>query len=298
MRYIEQKMKRKRVNFTLKLILIFLSVFSLYAFSGSLYGQNLNEWRFQFYLLSLWGILYSINYRFFWYSFLFLILWLLNFFVVSSSVSVIFSDTGNKRFETITLRLQNAPKTWLEVIEAAENSDILAVINPEIKEERKIKIPEKLFLSEGNDESNSSFVITDYPQQMAGKINFDLRNSGVFAKIKIKDKEYMTIMFDWSDLGRKQINKAFEILNKFVSAQDNPIIIMGNFGTVAWNKKFSEFLSANGLKVKNPIMSSCKNLLLPTTEYVVGYPNLEFDEDSFIQMENSHNDIWQSRLKI
>lgn len=296
MRYIEQKMKLARVKFSLKTILIFLSVFSLWAFGEGSLGQYLNEWRFQFYLLGFWGIFYALNYRFFLYSFLFFVIWLLNFFVLSSSGPIFFSASVNPANEKITISLQTEPRTWLEIYEATEDTDILAVLNPEIKEERKIKIPENLFLSEGN--GNGSFVMSDCPQQAAGKINFGKNNSGVFVKTKIKDKEYMSIMLDWSDLSRKQKDKAFVTLNKFVAAQDCPIIILGNFGTVAWNKKFAEFLSANGLEIKNPIMTFVKNLFLPTAEYVVGYHNLEFDGGDFIKNENGHNPIWQCRLKI
>ena len=296
MRYIEQKMKLARAKFSLKIIFIFLSVFSLFAFSDGAFGQYLNEWRFQFYLLGLWGILYALNYRFFLYSFLFFIIWVLNFFVLSSSVAILFAPSERPSDQKMSISLQTEPKNWLEIFEAAEDTNILAVINPEIQEERKTRTPENLFLSEGN--AKGSFIMTDTPQQAAGKINFAPNNSGVFAKTAIKEKEYMTIMFDWSDLSRKQKNNAFKILNKFVSAQDCPIIIMGDFGEVAWNKEFSEFLSANGLEIKNPLITSFKNLFVPVTEYVVGYHNLKFEEDDFIKTENSHNKIWQCRLKI
>ena len=69
----------------MKSLLVLLAFFSVAAFAGNAFGQFLNQWRFQFYLLSLLVMFYALFNRFFLYSFLALLLLLLNFFVVSSS---------------------------------------------------------------------------------------------------------------------------------------------------------------------------------------------------------------------
>ena len=96
MGYLAQRKKHLRTDFILKSLLVLLAFFSAAAFAGNAFGQFLNQWRFQFYLLSLLVMFYALFNRFFLYSFLALLLLLLNFFVVSSSVPVLFSG-GKER---------------------------------------------------------------------------------------------------------------------------------------------------------------------------------------------------------
>ena len=84
MGYLAQRKKHLRTDFILKSLLVLLAFFSAAAFAGNTFGQFLNQWRFQFYLLSLLVMFYALFNRFFLYSFLALLLLLLNFFVVSS----------------------------------------------------------------------------------------------------------------------------------------------------------------------------------------------------------------------
>ena len=96
MGYLAQRKKHLRTDFILKSLLVLLAFFSAAAFAGNAFGQFLNQWRFQFYLLSLLVMFYALFNRFFLYSFLALLLLLLNFFVVSSSVPVLFSGGEGK----------------------------------------------------------------------------------------------------------------------------------------------------------------------------------------------------------
>ena len=77
MGYLAQRKKHLRTDFILKSLLVLLAFFSAAAFAGNTFGQFLNQWRFQFYLLSLLVMFYALFNRFFLYSFLALLLLLL-----------------------------------------------------------------------------------------------------------------------------------------------------------------------------------------------------------------------------
>ena len=51
MGYLAQRKKHLRTDFILKSLLVLLAFFSAAAFAGNAFGQFLNQWRFQFYLL-------------------------------------------------------------------------------------------------------------------------------------------------------------------------------------------------------------------------------------------------------
>ena len=74
MGYLAQRKKHLRTDFILKSLLVLLAFFSAAAFAGNAFGQFLNQWRFQFYLLSLLVMFYALFNRFFLYSFLALLL--------------------------------------------------------------------------------------------------------------------------------------------------------------------------------------------------------------------------------
>lgn len=69
MGYLAQRKKHLRTDFILKSLLVLLAFFSAAAFAGNTFGQFLNQWRFQFYLLSLLVMFYALFNRFFLYSF-------------------------------------------------------------------------------------------------------------------------------------------------------------------------------------------------------------------------------------
>ena len=65
----QRKKKHIRTDFILKSLIVLLGLFSLIAFAENAPGQFFNQWRFQFYLLSLAVTLYALASRFFLYSF-------------------------------------------------------------------------------------------------------------------------------------------------------------------------------------------------------------------------------------
>ena len=132
MGYLAQRKKHLRTDFILKSLLVLLAFFSAAAFAGNAFGQFLNQWRFQFYLLSLLVMFYALFNRFFLYSFLALLLLLLNFFVVSSSVPVLFSGGEGKGKTAFGMIYHPRPSSLLDIFETADRrrADLLAVIDP------------------------------------------------------------------------------------------------------------------------------------------------------------------------
>ncbi len=277
MGYLAQRKKHIRTDFALKSLLFLLAVFSIVAFAGNTFCQFLNQWRFQFYLLSLLIMVYALSNRFFLYAFLGGLLFLLNFFVVSSSASVFLSGSGGEG-RAFRLLYQREPQSLFETLKSTseKKADLLAVINPP-KSDTVLPVltPPGYYLA--SDNKNDSFMVSAVRPQTAGRIDLGGSNKAAFIRLRIENKDYVFLSLDLSAFDRSEKEKALEYINAFVAAEDDPVIIFGNFGMTAWSPAFSRFLSDNGLEVKNSLFSLLTNIILPPTDYVVGYRNLQVD---------------------
>ena len=252
MGYLAQRKKHLRTDFILKSLLVLLAFFSAAAFAGNAFGQFLNQWRFQFYLLSLLVMFYALFNRFFLYSFLALLLLLLNFFVVSSSVPVLFSGGEGKGKTAFGMIYQPRPSSLLDIFETADRrrADLLAVIDPVLNGVSPSGLVPAGYHLADNDEGKS-FMVSSRPPRSAGRIGLGGGRSAAFVSLEIGGRGYVFLSFD-------------------------PVIIFGDFGMTAWSPAFGRFLASNRLEVKNDLFSRFANLLMPPTQYVVGYRNLEF----------------------
>lgn len=61
-------------------------------------------------------------------------------------------------------------------------------------------------------------------------------------------------------MSRRNKEKALGYVNAFVAAEDDPVIIFGDFGMTAWSPAFGRFLASNRLEVKTtcfPVLPIC-----------------------------------------
>ena len=256
--------------------MILLSFFSAVSFMDSGAGRFFNEWRFQFYLLSLVLFVYALCSRFFLYSFFAVLLLLLNFFVVSSAAPILLSDGGGKKGESLALIFQKETSSFLDVFEAiaAGSADLAAIVNPQDKQVNPAGlIPSGYFLSAG--ETSGSFMVSAILPTAAGRISLG-EGSAVFARVAANGKKYVFLSLSLSKMSYRRQEEALGHINAFITAEDDPVIIFGDFGMTAWNPLFVDFLAKNRLEVKNTLFSRFSSLIMPPTEYVVGYRNMEF----------------------
>lgn len=277
MGYLAQRKKHLRTDFILKSLLVLLTLFSVAAFSCGAFGWFVNQWRFQFYLLSLWVMIYALMNRFYLYSFLGLLILLLNFFVVSSAAPVLFSGGEAKEGQSFTVIYQKEPSALADVlaITAKKHADLLALINPAVDNISLSSLLPKGYYAASNGKGGS-FAVSSLSPGKAGRINLGGANSAAFVNLAISGRNYVFISFDLSAQTRSEKEKALDYISSFVAAEDDPVIIFGNFGMTAWSPAFGKFLAENRMEVKNDLFSQFLNLITPPTDYIVGYRNLEF----------------------
>ncbi len=299
MGYLAQRKKHFRTDFILKSLLFLLAFFSLAAFSGTVFGQFLSQWRFQFYLLSLLVMFYALFSRFFFYSFLAMLLFLLNFFVVSSSVPVFFSGGAGQGKTAFSLVYHPRPSSALDIAETVvrQQVDLLAIIDPVANGISLSRLVPEGRYSAGNAHSGS-FMVSARSPHSAGRIDLGDERSAIFMRLQIGDRNYVFLSFDLSAMSRRKKEKALNYINTFVAAEDDPVIIFGNFGMTAWDPVFGKFLADNGLETKNDLFSFFSNLLTPPTEYIVGYRNLEFVDSRRLLRLGHSSSPFAVRLKI
>ncbi len=81
------------------------------------------------------------------------------------------------------------------------------------------------------------------PTVQANFVTFD-KNKHIFTAIDV----------NFAGLGEKERRKAFRQLKTFITMQDNPVIVVGDFGETPWSRSFNRFLQQTNLRVKNKIM--------------------------------------------
>ncbi len=87
-----------------------------------------------------------------------------------------------------------------------------------------------------------------------GKLKLSPHLSAAFIDIKQQDKLITLISLDFSKKYEQEFPIAFQNLEKFVLMQNNPVILVGDFGIPSWNILFKTFLNKTSLSVKNRIL--------------------------------------------
>ena len=88
----------------------------------------------------------------------------------------------------------------------------------------------------------------------SGYINLDKETRANFYTIYKYNENITFVSLDLSNVKQAKISHIMNNLTKFVLSENNPIIIIGNFGIPAWNNDFKLFLDKNSLSVKNALL--------------------------------------------
>lgn len=118
----------------------------------------------------------------------------------------------------------------------------------------------------------------------SGRINTVPGNQAHYTSIDKNLHIFTIVSLDFSKLSAADRALAMQHLTEFVHIQDDPVIIIGNFGTPAWTPEFKSLLQSTGLHVKNRTLLS--NAEHPFTLFTVpGYYLLAFKNVGIVDLE-------------
>ena len=251
---------------------------TIIAFFGDSLGDAVNQWRFQTYGILVFIFVYTTISRFFGYAGVSLLLLLINFFVISSSVNIISLERNAEGSRVLRVSYQKSPVALIDSFEdvQANNVDIVAINNPKstnITVSDFLPTPYKVL---NENDIQKSFIASRGKTYSTGRVRISSETDAAFTTIEAADSPLTILSIDFSTVPVQQLSEAFDVLEGFVSSRNEPVIIIGDFNTVVWSGVFGEFLDNSGLHAVNPLLSSAKNILFPPTFYVLGYKNLQF----------------------
>ena len=112
------------------------------------------------------------------------------------------------------------------------------------------------YLYNNDNDLEQSFIISKYLPLKSGRILFSPKYTGSYMTFIADNQPMVLVNIDFSGLTHEQEAMVYHNLGEFVTSQDNPVVIVGDFGIPAWSKTFQKFLNKTGLEVKNHIILS------------------------------------------
>lgn len=286
MGYLANKKHLAFVTASLRTFLFLSAIITLFAFGKNNYGQFMNEYRWQLYLLLTIAFLYTLVKKMPILCLSFFILGSINFFCITSSINLF---NFQPRQNTINILFENRGHNPLKVIDRITKTtpDIIAVTNSDLTD---FDISDMLsenytLLPAQNNENN--FMLSKLKVEKSGRINLDKSHQAPFMCIEHEQDLITFIAVDFSDFSYKEIASALKKLSSFISDQDNPVVIFGNFNNVSWSYPLSSFVAKNGLVVKNSMFDNFRNLITPAHHYILGFEEGNFQGNIFLSFLNS-----------
>nr|QJR98155.1 hypothetical protein PlAlph_1590 [uncultured Alphaproteobacteria bacterium] len=274
MGYLANKKHEARINAFLKLFFILSAGITLLAFGSTGISLFFNEYRWQLYLLITAVFVYCVFRRFFIYALFAFILGTVNYFAVSSAVGVFGISSPSKGGINFLFGSESngRSRNFVAKNAFAGNYNVIALNRPKfdgqaLGEELSAKYS-FLHPAEGWD---NGFMLVSLPVEFSGRVNLGNGIKADFAKVITDNGALVVVVVDFGGLTRRHISSAFGNLSSFIGKQDDPVIIFGNFNTVAWSKDMSRFIADNGFKVKNALTDNIRNLFMPPKYYILGY---------------------------
>lgn len=112
----------------------------------------------------------------------------------------------------------------------------------------------------------------------SGRINIVPGNQAYYVSIDKNLHIFTIVSLDFAKLSVADRVLAMRHLTEFVHIQDDPVIVIGNFGMPAWSPVFKSFLQATGLHVKNrTLLSDTRHpftLFTVPSYYVLAFKNV------------------------
>lgn len=141
-------------------------------------------------------------------------------------------------------------------------------------------------------EQNYKIVSKQEHIEKQGKIDLSPNLGAFFVSFKEQDFLFTIINLDFSKKYASEYKMAFRNLARFVSMQNGPVIIVGDFGIPSWNPIFRKFLNQTDLSVKNRILftdgkASFRFWFVPSIN-ILGFDNIGIKN---ISMQGKQFDI-------
>lgn len=104
----------------------------------------------------------------------------------------------------------------------------------------------------------------DISSRRTGMLRLSPDNHAAFITFRRYNRRFVAVSVDFSQVSEQEQKLVFENLSEFVLKQDDPVIVIGNFGIPAWTPLFKNFLQDTALEVKNRILlTNGENLFSP-----------------------------------
>ena len=238
MGYLSQKKKHARINFLLNTSLGIISITSFLALfdRSSGFSAFINQWQFQIYIYLLFVFFYALANRFFIQALFACLLIVVNYIVIL---------------------YQNHTRNGEALLQQArtERADVIAVNRSQLPGFDLSNYPGYYLFNEDNDWKNS-FMVSRHMPLKSGKLRLSPRFTASYMSFIAEEQPLVLINIDLSGLSHRDEKTIYHNLAEFVTAQDNPVIIIGEFGIPAWSDTFKKFLNKTGLEVKNRVILS------------------------------------------
>lgn len=232
MGYLSQKKHQFRENLFLNVISIVLTFFTLFSLINVNFDIVFPNF-FHLYILSFIMFIYSLIANKYKVSLIFVMLFIINYTVLSASGNIFLSDTYNG---TKKIKL-----TFDESLNI--NGDFC-----------------------GSETNTGSLILAD-------KV--------IAPYIKIKNNTPLTIVkINLKDVSLNLRKKILKKLKAFITKQDNPVILYGDFGEPSWKRHLRRFIVQTRLSVKNRLLFTRDkpyNVFSTPSFYVLGFNDMGID---------------------
>ena len=286
MRYLANKKHQAHINAFLKIFVSLFTIITFAAFGESPFLQHLNEYRWQMLLLLSVAFIYAIFRRFYLYIILLFILLTINFFVISS-VAVFYNPRNDSATNVLFVpKIVDSFKLFDGILQ--QKPDIVAVSKIDTSYfSKKEAIPEQYQFIHSSDINSSGFMLSKIKVLSSGRVNLGKENYAYFIKAEVNSLVTNFIAVDFSSLNFLQIKNALNNLSVFVANLDDPIVIFGDFNTVAWSNSLSSFIFRHNLIVKNGLYDNLRNFIIPEHYYILAYEKGEISGTIMFSRLNS-----------
>ncbi len=287
MGYLSNKKHKARVNTILKTSIFLLAMATFLGFGSNVFSHFFAQYRWQFFLVLLIIFIYSLLRRSWGYMFLAFVLGIINYFTVSSVVNII--NFTEKTASSPRLLFVSKATDPFEVIEFAENkkSNIIAVMSPQMNDfDLRTMLSEKYAFLHSSEGWDNGFMLSNLPVSVSGRIKLDENLHADFAKVQFNNMPIVFIAVDFSGMRKSQYAKVLESLSTFCAKHDDPVVVFGDFNTVAWSKELNDFINKNGFTVKNALLNNWRNVIIPQHYYILGYEKNYIDGDIMLSGAN------------
>lgn len=258
MGYLSQKKHHERINMLLNVSLGVISITSILALMDNSTGFSafINQWQFQIYIYLLLVFACALFNKFFWQTFFAFLLIIVNYTLIASSANL-FNSSHTDGQGQLTILYQNRTQEGLKLMQQADKAqaDIIALNRAQTQNFGLDSYPQYHLYNEDK-EQGQSFIISKFTPLRSGKLILSERFSGSYMSILAGSQPLVFVNIDFSGITRQEEKNVYKNLSKFIVMQDNPVVVVGNFGVPAWSNTFQKFLNKTGLEVKNRIIMS------------------------------------------